>query len=107
MHSQSYRIDPIDSLTSLKQATSLTKYYHHDFPVESVRDRYIFVPKFQPRDEAPLIHDQELAQFKQMAEDPRQYKLNQVAQLPGVDNHVLPERDMNNEAYRLYEPKYP
>jgi hypothetical protein len=107
LHSQSYRIDPIDALTNLKQATSLTTYHHHDFPVESVRDRYIFVPKFNPRDEAPLYHDQELARFKQMAEDPTHYRLNQVTQLPDVDNHVLPERDMNNEAYRLYQPRYP
>lgn len=66
LHSQSYRIDPLDSLTTIKQSTSLTKYYNHDPPVENVRDRYIFVPKFFPRDENTLMFDPELEQFKQV-----------------------------------------
>jgi len=66
LHSQSYRLDPINSLTNLKENTSLTKYYNHDFQVESCRDRYLFVPKFFPRDEINLLPDPSLERFKEV-----------------------------------------
>ena len=63
-HSQSYRIDPHHSLMKLKEESSLTRYYHHDSPVETVRDRYIFVPTSQPRDEPAEVPNQSLRQFQ-------------------------------------------
>jgi hypothetical protein len=39
IHNQSYRLDPIHSLTSLKSGSTLTKYYPHDVEVDNCRDR--------------------------------------------------------------------
>lgn len=39
IHSQSYRIDPIQSLLSVKNESTLTHYYRHDVQQEACRDR--------------------------------------------------------------------
>lgn len=36
--------------------SSLTRYYHHNPPVEECRDRYIHVPKFLPREDNVIPH---------------------------------------------------
>lgn len=32
--------------------------------------------------------------------------MNRISKLPDIDTHVLPERNLNNEVYELYKPKY-
>jgi hypothetical protein len=49
----------------------------------------------------------EFTEFKKVADDSSGYHLNKVSQLPNFDYNVLPENDMNDEAYRLYNAKNP
>ena len=41
------------------------------------------------------------------ADDTSEYRLNKVGQLPDFDYNVIPEKDVNDEAYRLYAAKNP
>ncbi|RMZ93413.1 hypothetical protein BpHYR1_046562, partial [Brachionus plicatilis] len=101
-YSQSYRIDPIYSLLSLKNETTLTKYAHHNPPVEQCRDRYLFVPKFYPRDDPNYVENAGLNELKALAQDNREYRLNEIPKLPDMDTHVLPKENLDEEAFRLY-----
>lgn len=85
----------------------MTKYHHHNPPVEACRDRYLFVPTFVPRDHFTNVPNKEFTEFKRVANDNSGYHLNKVSQLPNFDYNVLPENDMNDEAYRLYNAKNP
>ena len=73
------------------------------------RTRYIFVPKFVSRDEKEpvLIQNDGLAQFKEVADKKNIYKLNKIQKMPDVDAHVLPDQNLNDEAFRLYHPIMP
>ena len=113
-HSQAYRLDPVHSLLSLKKETSLTHYYSHAAEVDACRDRYIFVPKFESTQhllntqDSSLTPNSGLLKFKSMAEaHGHGYELNQIARLPDVDAHVLPDRSLNDDTYRLYRPEMP
>ena len=44
----------------------MTRYHHHNPPVEMARERYIFVPTFAPRDDPSSIPNAELNTFKQV-----------------------------------------
>ncbi len=113
IHSQSYRLDPIHSLLSLKKESSLTHYYPHADEVNACRDRYIFVPKFESKDNPYNIQDSSLTpnsalmNFKSIADSRHGYELNQIGQLPDVDAHVLPDKNLNDDTYRLYKPEMP
>ena len=80
--------------------------------METARDKYLHVPTFVPRaqnadalsnnNSHDLVSNQEYEQFKALANDRSEYRLNRVNQLPGLDYNVLPETNLNDEAYRLY-----
>ncbi len=48
------------------EETSLTHYYYHNKPVETVRDKYVFVPTFVPRSDPAIIENPGLVQLKQV-----------------------------------------
>jgi hypothetical protein len=37
--------------------STLTRYHHHNPPVEQCRDRYVHVPKFVPREDTLIPHE--------------------------------------------------
>ena len=37
--------------------STLTRYHHHNPPVEACRDRYVHVPKFIPREDTVIAHE--------------------------------------------------
>ena len=132
-YSQSFRIDPYESLYSLKdQGTTLTRYHNRNYAAEQCRDRYTFVPKYVPRSDPAHLHHAGLTKLQQvrlgfssrlivainsnflnaysgskLAEDRSEYRLNKVAELPKVDYNVLPKQDMNDDIYRRYGAKMP
>lgn len=64
--SQSYRIDPIESLRKLKEeGSTLTRYHEHNV-AEQCRDRYIFVPKYMPREDPPFRAHAGLTHLKEV-----------------------------------------
>lgn len=76
-------------------------------------NRYIFVPKFVSREhelntqDPTLIENPNLMKFKEIADGRHEYSLNQIGQLPDVDSNVLPDRNLNDDTYRLYKPEMP
>jgi hypothetical protein len=67
----------------------------------------LFVPTFVPRDHFTNVPNKEFTEFRKVADDTSEYRLNRVGQLPDFDYNVLPEKDINDEAYRLYNAKNP
>ena len=72
-------------------------------------NRYIFIPKFASRaeEEPVLVPNDDLARFKQVADKKHAYTMNQIQKMPDVDTHVLPNRNLNDEAFSLYHPNMP
>jgi hypothetical protein len=133
-YSQHHRIDPIHSLIKLKEESSLTRYYPHNEAAELCRERYIFVPKSLPRQEPNELHHEGLEELKnvdllfflitnkilkslifllfsydffKLARERSEYKLREISKLPDSISHALPQADLNEDAYRIYEAKYP
>ena len=42
-----------------------------------------------------------------MADDPSQYRLNEITQLPHFDYNVVPQPDLNDDIYRIYRAQMP
>jgi hypothetical protein len=48
------------------KGTTLTRYYDRNEVIENTRDRYIFVPKFDPRGDPTYTPNEDLEMFKQV-----------------------------------------